>query len=991
MVLVQLFYYKYCQGKWIIIFLCNLFSLNSFHSKLLITTKMKLITTLVALLSVISMAKAQFPGCPSIDAGSDQTLTCNQPCATLNSIPFHAGATTTYTVGSIPHTPPIAYNQAGGTAVSVNTDDVWSPQITLPFNFCFYGQTYTTCKIGSNGSIKFGTYAPTSQPYSNPGSCPNLTLRAYGDVFGVLHDIDPSVAGTVKWYVLGTAPCRIFVVSFNNLAHFDCNSLHSTHMMVLYETTNVIDVYVNNKATCTSWESGYAIVGIQNPGGTLGLSAPNRNASPAWTVTTPEAWRFTPNGAPIYTTEWFQGGTSIGTGTTVNVCPTVTTTYTAQVTYTACDGTIIIKTDDMIVSPDPSTPSGNQIASTPSSCTGATGSFEIQGTGGAGGYQYSIDNGVTWQASGVFTNLSAGNYTVLVQDMNGCQGSVSATVGQPSILDLTLASSINVSCNGATDGSATTAISGGQAPFNYTLNGGSNQSNGTYSNLAAGAYTIEVTDANGCSDTQPVTITQPAVVTVSFISSTDASCSGNDGGLTVSGAGGTGTLHYSINGGATQTSSTFNNLAGGSYTIQVVDDNSCSASTVAVVNMINNLTALLIDDQDVSCNGLSDGTVQLGGTGTPAPYSYSLVGGASQSSNLFSGLGAGVYNYVVTDGNNCHDTVSVTIAEPNAISMTTNTPLSMCIGGSVLMTAQATGGNGSYIFSWSNSLPTGSSNTVSPALTTNYIVTATDVNGCTSNATIQVTVNQNPPINAGINQTICLGSQIVLSGSGGVSYSWSNAIPNNTSFTPSLGVNTYIVTGTDANGCTNKDTVLITVVPVPTAVLGSNTPLSGNPGLSVQFTNASLNANSYQFDYGNGSNYQTTDITLTPSSTYNSPGTYVVILTASNGICQDTAELQVIVFPYEPLSVVVPNIFTPNGDGNNDVFFVKLENATTIDLIIVNRWGSFMARITDLNGSWDGRVNGNLSDDGVYFYKYTVTGLDGTTQTGQGDIQLIKN
>ncbi|AEA44076.1 PKD domain containing protein [Fluviicola taffensis DSM 16823] len=952
---------------------------------------MKLTTTLIALLSVISTANAQFPGCPSVDAGSDQTLTCNQPCATLNAVPFHAGATSTYVVGSIPHTPPIAYNQAGGTAVSVNTDDVWSPQIALPFNFCYYGQTYTTCKIGSNGSIKFGTYAPTSQPYEYPGNCPNLTLRAYGDVYGVLHDIDPSEDGTVNWYVLGAAPCRIFVVSFNNLAHFDCTNLHSTHMMVLYETTNVIDVYVNNKATCNSWEDGYAIVGIQNPAGTAGVAAPGRNATPAWTVTTPEAWRFTPNGAPIYTTQWFQGATSIGTGTSVNVCPTVATTYTAQVTYTACDGTVIVKTDDMIVTPDPATPSGNEIASTPSSCTGATGSVEVLGTGGAGGYQYSIDNGANWQSSGVFTNLAGGNYTILVQDANGCQGSISANVPLPTIIDLTIASTTNVSCNGDSNGSAVTAVSGGQAPLNYTLNGGSSQTSGTYSNLAAGSYTIQVTDVNGCTDSQPVTITEPAVVTLSFVSSTDASCSGNDGSLTVSGAGGTGVLHYSLNGGTSQTNATFANLAGGTYTVQVVDDNGCSASTSAIVDVINNLTALLIDDQDVSCNGLSDGTVQLGGTGTPAPYTYSLVGGTSQTSNTFTGLGAGTYNYVVTDGNNCRDTVSVTITEPTVISITTNTPLSTCIEGSVTMNAQAAGGAGGYVYTWSNSLPNGQANTVTPVATTTYIVTATDVNNCNSTAQIQVTVNPKPSINAGNDQTICLGSQIILSGAGGVSYSWSNSVPNNTSFTPNLGVSSLVVTGTDANGCTNTDTLIITVLPIPTAVLGANSPLSGHPGLVVQFTNASTNSNSYHYEYGNGSTFQTSNISLTPSSTYNTPGTYTVVLTASNGVCQDTAELQVIVFPYAPLSVVVPNIFTPNGDSNNDVFFVKLENATSIELIIVNRWGNFMAKISDINGSWDGKVNGNMSSEGVYFYKYTVNGLDGTTQTGHGDIQLIRD
>ncbi|WP_343748495.1 gliding motility-associated C-terminal domain-containing protein [Fluviicola sp.] len=954
---------------------------------------MKLTTTLIGILSVFTFARAQFPGCPSIDAGADQTLTCNQPCATLNAIPLHSGATTTYAVSSIPHNPPIAYNQSGGTAVSVNTDDVWSSLITLPFNFCYYGQTYTTCKIGSNGSIKFGNYVSTTtpdQPYAYPGNCPSTALRVYGDVFGVLHDIDPSVAGTVKWYVLGTAPCRIFVVSYYQLAHYSCTSLRSTHMMVLYETTNVIDVYVNNKATCSTWQQGYGIVGIQNPAGTAGIVAPNRNATPAWTVTTPEAWRFTPDGAPIYSVEWFQGTNSVGTGNTVTVCPTAPTTYTAQVTYTACDGTTIVKTDDVLVSPDPSTPSANQIATNPTSCTGNTGSFEVQGSGGAGNYQYSIDNGATWQSSGVFSGLAAGTYTVLVQDGNGCQGSISVTVTQTSSIDLTLASSTNVTCNGGSNGSAVTSVSGGTAPYSYTLNSGNNQTSGTYSGLAAGTYVIQVTDAGGCTDSQSVTITEPSPVTVSYVSSTNASCSGSDGSMTVSGSGGTGTLNYSLNGGAQQTGTVFNNLAAGTYTIQATDANGCSATASGTVGSVNNLTALLIDNENVSCHGLSDGSVQLGGTGAPSPYTYSLVGGPSQTSNTFTGLAAGTYDYVVTSGNNCHDTVSVTITEPTAITVTTNTPLSACAGGSVTMTASASGGAGSFVYSWSNSLPNGQTNTVSPASTTTYQVTATDGNNCTASASIVVTIHQDPNIGAGSDQTICLGTSVSLSGSGGTSYSWNGGISNGVSFTPSLGVNTYVVTGTDAFGCQNTDTIIVTVVPVPTAVLGASSPTSGYPGLTVQFTNSSQNANTYYYDFGNGSNQQTNNISLTPGSTYNSPGTYTVVLTAGNGICQDTAQLQVVVLPYEPLQVVIPNIFTPNGDKNNDVFFVRLENAVSIDLVIVNRWGNFMARITDLNGYWDGRLNGNMAEDGVYFYKYTATGLDGTTQTGQGDIQLLR-
>lgn len=1165
-----------------------------------ITTNMKLTTTLIGILSVFSTVYAQFPGCPAVDAGADQTLTCNQPCATLTATPFHAGATSTYTVASIPHTPPIAYNQAGGTGVSVGTDDVWSPQITLPFTFCYYGQSYTNCKIGSNGSIKFGTYAPTSQPWSFTASCPSTSLTSAGDIFGIYHDIDPSYGGTVKWYVVGSAPCRIFVVSYNGLPHYSSscnNSVFSTFMMVLYETTNVIDVYVNDKGLCGSWNGGAAIIGIQNPAGTAGIAAPNRNTSPTWTVSTPEGWRFTPNGAPIYTTEWFQGATSLGTATTINVCPTVATTYTATTTYTACDGTVIIKTDDVIVTPDPATPSGNQIASTASSCTASTGSIEVQGTGGAGGYQYSNDNGVTWQPSGVFSNLAGGNYTVLVQDMNGCQGSIAANVPQPNAPDLTLASSTNVSCNGLSDGSAVTALSGGQSSFTYTLNGGSSQSTGTYSNLAAGSYTIQVTDANGCSDTQPVTITEPTAVTLSFVSATNASCSGNNGSLTVSGSGGTGTLHYSLNGGTSQTGTTFNNIAGGTYTIQVVDDNGCPASVPGTVPVVNNLTGLLISDQDVSCNGMNDGTVQLGGSGTPGPYNYALVGGTPQASNTFTGLGVGTYNYLVIDGNGCQDTVAVTIAQPTPVNVTTNTPLSTCVGGSVVMNAQATGGNGGYTFTWSNSLPNGASNTVSPASTTSYVVTATDVNGCSSNATIQVTVNPGPPVNAGVDQSVCPGGSVILSGGGAVSYTWNNGISNGVAFTPgstqtytvtgtdangcqgtdqvvvtvnplpvvdagspqsvcqgsavtlngsgavsytwnngvtngvaftpgstqtytvtgtnangctntdqvtitvntaspvnagvdqsvcqggsvtltatgaqsyswnngvSNGVSfipgatqtytvtgtsangcqstdqvvvtvnllpnvnagadqticiggavtlsgsgavtynwnngvtngvsfspgstqTYTVTGTDANGCVNTDQITVTIVPLPTADVSADVT-EGFPDLTVNFDNNSTNALTYHWDFGTGA---TTNSNTTSGQQYIYiiPGQYPVILTAANGSCVDTDTVLITVNPFPDPIIHIPNIFTPNGDNNNDRFFITATYVKSVKVVIVNRWGDKMCNYDNVNGYWDGVVNGDLASDGVYFFKYEIEGLNGKILTGHGDIQLIR-
>lgn len=957
---------------------------------------MKLFTTRLAFFMLFSLPEAvfaQFPGCPAVDAGSDQTLTCNQPCATLTATPFNAGATTSYNVSSIPHTPPIAYNEAGGTGVSVGTDDVWSPAISLPFNFCYFGVSYNTCTISSNGAIKFGTsYANNSVGYTNLGGVPSTSLTSRGDIFGVGHDIDPTVAGTVTWYVVGTAPCRIFVVSYNNLGHFSCTSMRSTHMMVLYETTNVIDVYIARKDVCTTWQSGYGIVGIQNPSGTVGYAAPGRNATPAWSVpsSSPEAWRFTPSGAPIYSVEWFQGATSLGTTNSISVCPTAATTYTAKATYTACDGTVIVTTDDVIVNPDPSAPSGSETANTPSSCTGSDGSTTIAGSGGAGSYTYSIDNGANFQASGTFSGLSPGTYTIQIKDVNGCIGSVNITISNNAAFDLVLGTISDVSCNAANDGSAVTSVTGGSSPITYTLNAGAPLSNGNFTALAAGSYTVVATDNNGCTDTETFTINEPTAVIGNFVTSSSASCSAANGQFEVSGSGGTGSLSYSMDNGAnTQATGVFQNVSGGSYTVLITDANGCSTTVQASVNTINNLTAVLVSNTDVSCFGLQDAQAILNGVGTPGPYTFALVGGTFQSNNTFINLGVGTYNYVVQDASGCMDTVQVTIDQPTVLSAQNNGPFSICQNGSVSMTATASGGTSPYAFTWSNGLPNGATQVVTPTQTTTYIATITDNNGCVVTTNVQVNIIPPPAINAGSDQTICAGQTVVLSGSGGVTYNWSNGVVNGQAFSPGT-TTTYTVTGTDANGCTNTDNITVTVLPLPQAGINATTPTTGYPGLTVTFANSSTNANAYSFDYDNGNTHNTTQVSETPSSTFNAPGIYTVVLTASNGYCSDTATTLVIINPYLPVSIVVPNIITPNGDHENDEFFIRLENAADLYVLIVNRWGEKVAEITDVNGKWDGTIKGNDASEGVYFFTYTVKGLDGSETEGQGFVELIR-
>ena len=299
--------------------------------------------------------------CPYVVAGGlglngvDPTpISCTaSSCVDLEATYLDMKQTTSYTVASIPYAPPYQFNCLKN-PVSVNVDDRWSPAINLPFSFCYYGNSYNQCTIGSNGVLSFDIVNNAPNSYSNwsfADNLPNNTLFL-NTIFGVYHDIDPSVGGEIGWELITlNSGCRALIASWNNIPMFSaaCNSSLYTGMIVLYENTNIIDVYVKTKTVCGSWNDGNAIVGIQNSTGTQAVVAPGRNGLDAnWNVTN-EAWRFTPSGASLTTLAWYEGTTAtgpvIGTTSVLNVCPTATTNYTAKVVYSFCDGTTMTKTD----------------------------------------------------------------------------------------------------------------------------------------------------------------------------------------------------------------------------------------------------------------------------------------------------------------------------------------------------------------------------------------------------------------------------------------------------------------------------------------------------------------------------------------------------------------------------------------------------------------------------------------------------------------------
>lgn len=319
-----------------------------------------IITTLF-LLFFFSNSFAQGPGSLFVDAGPDTIADCASGGCTDITATFLETFDTTglnYMVNSIPYTPPFAFNGLAN-QLNPNIDDAWSDVDNLPFDFCFFGNLETEFQVGSNGVIRFDV-DPNDTGFGSNGwsfseNLPNNTNPTLGEanVCSPVHDIDPAASSTeeIGYEVLGTFPNRVLVVSYFEVPMFSCNNLLATQMMVFYEFSNVIEMYIQDKPTCTSWQNGATAIGIQNDAGNTAFVPPGRNTSDSPYTLTNEAWSFEPIGPTTYVFEWLDStGTVIGTTPTINVCPSGVETYTARVTWTnTCNGDVVVLTDDVVV------------------------------------------------------------------------------------------------------------------------------------------------------------------------------------------------------------------------------------------------------------------------------------------------------------------------------------------------------------------------------------------------------------------------------------------------------------------------------------------------------------------------------------------------------------------------------------------------------------------------------------------------------------------
>ncbi|MFT3911844.1 MAG: T9SS type A sorting domain-containing protein [Ferruginibacter sp.] len=531
------------------------------------------------------------------------------------------------------------------------------------------------------------------------------------------------------------------------------------------------------------------------------------------------------------------GGTSTvtvtATGGTAPYTGTGTFTVSAgSYTYTVTDAAGTSKTTSITVT-QPTAITATLTAGT-ITVNGGTTTLTVSASGGTSGYTYKLNSG-SYQSSATFTSVAAGTHTVTIKDANGCTTTKTITITQPAATDPLTASAVSsgaILCNGGTT-TITVSATGGTAPYTGT---------GTFT-VGAGTYTYTVTDAAGGTATTSVTLSQPTALNLTLTAGT-ITVNGGVTNITASATGGTGSLSYMLNNSGTyQSSSMFPGVAAGTHTVTVKDKNACTSTKTIVITQPGASNPVVVTSTigtAIACNGGTT-TVTVSATGGTSPYT---------GTGTFT-VGAGTYNYTVTDAAGATGTTSVTVSQPTALSLTVTAGTITVNGGTTTVTATSTGGSGSNTFKLDNGSFQSSGSFTGVAAGT-HTVTVRDKNSCTATQTITIT-QPNAPSTLAVTATAgtisCNGgtATVTVSATGGTT-----PYTGTGTFTASAGTRTFTVT--DAAGTVKTATITITqptaIVPTITAGTitvagGTTTVTAGATGGTAPYT-YKLNSGSYQ-------------------------------------------------------------------------------------------------------------------------------------------------
>jgi gliding motility-associated-like protein len=788
--------------------------------------KIKLLVLFFSIISVFSYGQ----NAPTVYVNVDPPLPiCNAGESTsllADYLQTYATNTNNYDVTSIPYAPQFAFT--GGTNLNVAIDDIWSDIVDLPFPFCFYGQNYTKLLVGANGVLTFniaGVVPGGTENPNVPGDCnwsysttiPNASFPIKNAIYGVYQDIDPSLRTNpaiqnINYYVTGTYPNRAFVLNTSEIPQFSCNTSVGlqTYQIILYETTNTIDVLVNKRTPCTGWNGGRGVIGVMNQAGTLAQTPPGRNTG-TWSAFN-EAWRFTPSspGGSNVNLTWLENGSPVAVPVNTNplvVSPTVATTYTAVATYTRCDGTLTVIQDDIVIGPEAPLPTRNpqnivQCGTPPFNINQNAYMLDTYPASDFA-FRYYVDNAGAPGAQ--IPNATLGAYTpasavypqtiwLEVEDQNttGCVNLRSFTIdlvaspgGTFSYADpycdsimAPQAPTLNALTSGGT-------FSATPAGLIIDPTSGAVTPNGSTPNTYTVSYVVGATALCPSYTAPPVTVTIIASPVTPTINTIAATCSA-DGSSTITNYNATYTYAFTPAGPTVGAGGVITGMtAGTSYTVTASNGICASAASASFNNPVMLTTPAVPTITATAPTCFSDGSSAIGNHDATLTYTFTPAGPTVGPGGAISGMTVAT-NYTVTAGNGSCTSASsasfnnpVMLTTPAIPTITTSAATCSADGSSTI-----TNYNAAYTYTFTPPGPTVGAGGVISGMTvaTNYTVTAGD-GTCTSassapfNNPVMLTTPAVPTITTSSATCVADGSSTITNYNAAQTYTFTPAGP----------------------------------------------------------------------------------------------------------------------------------------------------------------------------------------------------------------------
>ncbi len=445
------------------------------------------------------------------------------------------------------------------------------------------------------------------------------------------------------------------------------------------------------------------------------------------------------------------------------------------------------------------------------SCFGeADGVLSASIISGDGPFKYKWGNG---ENTSSISNVVPGEYTLRVTDTNECSFFDTIVVEQPDSLVTTLMIGQNIACFGDSSGMLNAQVSGGTEPYSYAWNSSLADQGAMPENLPSGFYEVTVSDANGCEDQASIILNQPSLLSCQIIVNQEVSCIDEmDGAISAQATGGTGSISFEWN--TFDVTSDLNNLDTGFYSVTATNELGCTCSSEVTLTAPDPIISSINITEEISCFGFADGALDVNVLQGDGPFEFEWSNG--EPGNSLTNVSSGQYAVTVTDVHNCIIVDSIFIAQPDTlVGEIIITQEIECFGESTgAFEVQASGGTGSYTYEWNAPLAGILAKGVINAPADTYSLTIVDQNGCTDEASIELT---EPPLlscNIQVEQPVsCVydsnGSISVVTdgGSGNYTYTW-NTMETTISIND-LDTGYYAVIVTDSLGCTCESDIFL--------------------------------------------------------------------------------------------------------------------------------------------------------------------------------------